>query len=116
MINRAAIILKCKAAAIRWLNEADPIEETSEISTEEANDDRTVYLISDTDGDTEDTVERWIKDNYKILFETELAGWYTDPSLWPQNITLKLFREWFEVECHTEVIDTADGSIYEDDI
>ena len=115
MINRAAIILKYKAAAIRWISEADPIEENPGINEEDANDDRTVYLISDADGDTKDTVEKWIKKNYKTLFETELEDWYTEPSLRPQKITLKLFREWFEVECHTVLIDTVDGAIYEDD-
>ena len=116
MINRAAVVLKYKDVAIRWINDADPMKKGVRITVEEANDDRTVYLISDADGDSKDTLDRWIKKNYKTLFETELEDWYTDPSLWPQEITLKLFREWFEVEYHTELVDTVDGAIYEDDI
>ena len=52
--------------------------------------------------------------NYEALFENELEGWYTDESLWPKKRDLKLFREWFNVECHTVIEDTV-GLPIEDD-
>lgn len=107
MINRAAIILKYKLPAVQWINEVDPYEETPEISLEEANHERTVYLISDQDAEDEATVQKWILLNYEVLFETELEGWYTDESLWPSERSLALFYEWFEVECHTVIDDTV---------
>ena len=116
MINRAAIILKYKAPAILWINEADPHNEDPGISAEEVNSDSPVYLISDEDADTPETVEHWIKLNHKIVFENELEGWYTDPSLWPKKRTLKIFKEWFNIECHTMLIDTVGGPICDDDI
>ena len=116
MINRAAIILKYKDPAIRWINEADPAHDNPGIAADRVNAERTIYLVSDADGDTKETVDRWIKRNYKVLFEEELEGWYADPSVWPKQRTLKLFREWFEVECHTVLIDTVDGPIYDEDI
>jgi len=115
LVNRAAILLKYKAPAIRWINEADPSEKDPGITVDSVNLERTIFLISNADGDTGETVARWIKRNYKVLFEGELEGWYTDPDLWPQKRTLKLFKEWFDVECHTVLIDTADGAIYDDD-
>lgn len=115
MVNRAAILLKYKAPAIRWINEADPYDGDPGSTADSVNLERTIYLISNADGDTEATVERWVKRNYEILFEEELEGWYTDSELWPQKRTLKLFREWFDVECHTVLIDTVDGAIYDDD-
>ncbi len=116
MINRAAILLRYKEPAIRWINEADPADDDPGITEAEVNRERTVYLISDLDGDTQESVDRWIKRNYQELFETELEDWYTDPSLWPEKRTLKLFRQWFSVECHTVVIDTVEDAIIEDDI
>ena len=116
MVNRVAIILKYKEPAIRWINDADPCERDHEITAEDVNDDRTVYLISTEDGDGAPAVDRWIKRNYKTVFEEELEGWYTDPSLWPNNRTLKLFWEWFDVECHSVLIDTVGGAIYDDDM
>ena len=97
MVNRAAIILRYKEPAIRWINEADPYDRDFDITSESANEERTIYLISDDDGDTPQTVERWIKGNYPTVFEEELEGWYTEPALWPENRTLKMFKEWFEV-------------------
>jgi hypothetical protein len=116
VVNRAAIILQYKEPAIRWINDADPYEKTHEITAADVNDDRTVYLISTEDGDGAPAVDRWIKRNYKTVFEEELEGWYTDPSLWPQMRTLKLFREWFDVECHSVLIDTVGSTIHDDDI
>lgn len=114
MLNRAVIILMYKEPAIRWINDADPSDGDPGIDAESVNEERTVYLISDEDGDSSVTVERWIRRNWQALFERELDGWYTDPSLWPQRRTLKLFREWFDVKCHTCLVDTVGTEIYDD--
>ena len=116
MLNRAAVILKYKEPAIKWINDADPYNDDPGITKESVNEERTVYLISDYDADGPDAVDRWIKRNWKILFEAELEDWYTDPDLWPKKLTLKLFRAWFTVECHTVLHDTVGGEIYDDGI
>jgi hypothetical protein len=72
--NRAAVILKYKEPAGQWLNDADPYHDDPQISLESANHNRTVYLISDPDADDDNTLARWIKANYKVLFEAELEG------------------------------------------
>ena len=115
MINRAAILLKYKEPAIRWVNEADPFKDNPGFGLKDVNEERTVYLISDADRNTPQTVDKWVKKNYLALFEEELNGWYTDPDLWPHNLTLKLFRQWFDVECHTVLIDTVNGPINDED-
>ncbi|SMO84618.1 hypothetical protein [Fodinibius sediminis] len=116
MINRAALILRYKAPAVRWINEVDPMDNPLQITSEDINSERTIYLISEEDGDNNQSLEYWIKRNFRNLFESELEGWYTDPGLWPRPLTLRLFREWFEVECHTVLIDTVGGTIYDDGI
>ena len=97
MINRAAVILRYKSPVVQWINDVDPDDDDPEISLESANEDKIVYLISDQDADTPDALESWLNLNYKALFENELAGWYTDESLWPENRDRALFNEWFEV-------------------
>jgi hypothetical protein len=116
MINRAALLFKYKAPAVAWINEAAPYHGSTAITAEDVNSDRTVYLISDEVADTPDSLERWIKANFKVLFESELEGWYTDPALWPKNRTFALFNKWFEIECHTVLFDTFDGPIFDDDL
>ena len=78
MINRAALLLKYKEPAIAWINEVDPMHGGPGLTPEEVNSDRTVYLIADDAADTPETLEKWIKANLDVLFESELEGWYTD--------------------------------------
>ena len=113
MVNRAVVILRYKDPIMKWINEADPEEDSSEVSLASANEERTVYLVSD--GEAEN-IDRWIHANYSVLFESELEGWYTDESMWPKNRDLKTFKEWFEVECHSVVLDTVGGQIFDDEI
>jgi hypothetical protein len=116
LLNRAAVILKFKAPAIRWVNEADPSPDSHPITEADANTDRTVYLVSDEDADGDEAINRWLQANFETLFEAELEGWYTDPSMWPQERTWTLFCEWFDVECHTMLIDTVGDEIYDDEL
>ena len=113
MINRAAVILKYKAPFIQWVNDADPYKDNPGITLESENKDCTVYLILEDDAEN---LEEWISFNFEQLFESEIEDWYTDESLWPKNRNRKLFDEWFDVECHSVLIDTVDGKIIDDEI
>ena len=115
MINRAALILRYKEPAVHWINEVDPAPESTPLSLSEVNREQTVYLISDEDADTDKTLRQWVQDNFSALWESELEAWYTDASLWPTNRTMKKFDQWFDVECHTVVIDTLDAPLVDDD-
>jgi hypothetical protein len=112
MINRSAVILRYKDPFVRWINEVDPYEDNPGITLENANDDRTVYLISN---DEDENIEKWITLNYKTLFENELEDWYTDKSLWPKKRDKKTFNEWFTVEWHTVLVDTVNEPIEDDE-
>ena len=111
MINRSSIILKCKEPFVKWINDADPYEEDPGITLEEVNSDRTIYLISEENADN---LEEWLSDNFRVLFENELEGWYVDESLWPENRDRATFDKWFSVEFHSVIIDTV-GRVIEDD-
>jgi len=113
MVNRGAVILRYKTPFIKWIKDADPSENSSEITMSNPNEDRTVYLITDADAEN---VEGWIRENHVSLFESELEGWYTDDTLWPKNRDYKTFKEWFEVECHSVIMDTVGGEINDDEI
>ena len=116
MINRAAILLRLKPLAIEWINKADPYENGVGVSLESANEERTVYLVSDHVADDAHSVQKWIELNYEVLFENELEGWYTDERLWPEDRSLELFKAWFDVECHSVIEDTVDGPVEDEDI
>ena len=111
MINRAALIVRLKHPFIKWINEADPLDSRSKITIEEANEDRTVYLIDDSEAEH---VDEWLDLNFRQVFESELEDWYNEPSLWPKNLDRKLFDQWCEVDCHTVIVDTVGGPILDD--
>lgn len=113
MINRAALMFRIRQPMVDWINRVDPSNTPTSVTLEDANRERTVYLISDEDVEV---VDEWLKLNFEAVFISELEGWYTDPSLWPSPLTLALFREWFEMECHSMVFDTVGEPITEDDL
>jgi len=53
----------------------------------------------------------YIDEIYLQLFKMELASWYEEESLWPKDLSLKAFWEWFNVEIHSTVIDSVEGEI-----
>ena len=115
MINRAAVILKYKEPGIEWINSVDPYPGSESLTREGINQERTVYLISDEDADDDDTFEAWLSENYIAVFESELEGWYTDESLWPEDRSRTVFDNWFTVELNTMLVDNVCGKIYDDE-
>lgn len=56
-----------------------------------------------------------LKEGYAEIFERELYGWHTDESAWPQSRSLKMFREWFEIELHSVIEDIVDDGLIDDE-
>jgi hypothetical protein len=57
-----------------------------------------VYLVEVED---KKELNRWLARHHEELFEQELNGWYTDPTLWPRDRSLKMLQEWYSFELHT---------------
>lgn len=108
-INRSALIVKVKKPFLDWLiytsKEYDPPEDELDpnLLKTEGFDSKFVYLIPIYDDI--DSYEKFLKENYKEIFEHELSGWYTDPKMWPKNRSWKVFQEWFEYEIQSMVFD-----------
>ena len=86
------------------------------ITLDSVNEERTVYLIHEDDVDPPAVLLSWIEQNFLTLFENELEGWYVDESLWPKQRDFSTFNAWFSVECHTIIIDTVGGDIFDDEV
>ncbi len=116
MLNRAALLLRYKEPALVWINESDPYPDAREVTLDEVNEDQVVYLIREEELESSVGAEKWVKENFRALFENELNAWYTDPSLWPSRLTYTLFQRWFEVEVHSMIVDTVGGEIVDAEI
>jgi len=114
-VDRAALIPRYREPIVRWINEADPDPEAISISLADVNVEWTVCLVGDEDEDVDTTIRRWVEDNSRALRESDLEAWYTDEASWPADRTCKKFDAWFEVECHTVLVDMVDGPLLDDE-
>lgn len=101
-IERTCIVIKPKQPFLDWILSVDDDPEFKPTLEEIRNDCR-VLLIPEFD--TLEEVDAFVKDHYLDIFEMELEGWYLNEDCWPQNRSYHLFKQWIDVEVHTEIID-----------
>ncbi len=100
-INRSLVVVKPKEPFLKWAQSLE--EPDSEWTLEEFAEDASAYLIPELwePGDEREM----LKLIYEALFVEQLRDWYTDEASWPQERSLEMFLEWFEVEFHSLVFD-----------
>ena len=101
MLNRSIIIIKAKEPFLSWLSSLP--EPENNISLDEINFDNSVYLLPEYEMD--DEREEILADYYDIIFEDQLAAWWTDSAIWPKTRDLSTFKEWFDIEFHSLISD-----------
>ena len=77
------------------------------------NDDNTAYLLPDYEDDHQR--DRILSRYYALIFEEQLAGWWTDQSHWPGKRDLRTFKKRFDVEFHSVVLDLVDDALLDDE-
>ena len=100
-INRGVIVVIPKMPFYDWVNKLDPENPVNPSDFEEHNS----YLVRDNIDD----LEKLIKKYYKIIFENECFGMWTDPDDWPEKMTLNLFQKWFDYHISSVVYDLEVG-------
>jgi hypothetical protein len=106
-INRFAVILLPTEECLAWINSCPGDHTTmAEVQKEPA-----VFLIPEGEAEPESYVRRY----FKAMFEEELYSWYTDPDLWPKDLSFKTFKKFFTVQVSTMVFDLGKGMIVKDD-
>lgn len=107
-VNRCAVVIETADAFLDWakhLPDAAPDELLNRI-----NEEGTAYLIPEIGGDP----DRWLKQNFKDMFEHELWAWYTDESFWPKDRSFQAFKKFFNIRFCSVVIDMVKGQIEKD--
>lgn len=110
-INRTVVLLAPKQPFLDWLNIVEPDEEP--LTLEDLREDNEVFLIPQYNDDSDS--EKWIEARWSFLFEHMLMGWVDEEILWPQDRTLEMFREWFDIEIHTMAWDLSDEPLIVED-
>ena len=107
-INRYAIIIEPSVSYFEWTKtcpDADP-----NFTLEELQVESKTYLIPETNAEP----VNWLKQNFKTIFEHKLEAWYTDENYWPEKMTYKLFKEFFNIRYSTMVVDMGKDGIERD--
>lgn len=100
-INRSVAIIKPKQPFVDWENQMPDAK--WKVSLDDLNRDCLAILIPEYDTDEE--AEEYFSEIYEDIFEAELFCWCTEESWWPQNRTQEMFRQLFEVDLHSIVMD-----------
>ena len=103
-LNRSAVVVTPKQPFLDWLHATDPT--SADITLPELTEDPTIYLIPECDSD--DDLANVLRDLCEEIFEEQLAGWYTDESVWPRDRSFDVFRRWFDHQHHSVLIDLCD--------
>ena len=103
-LDRVAAVLKPSELMLDWINKHTV--ESDRLVLSEIQTDCTVILLPTFDD--EDSAEAYLNEIYDDLFISELSSWHDDEALWPNNRSLDLFLQWFEVEFHSMVFDVAE--------
>lgn len=98
-LDRMALLIKPKTAFLDWINQISEEKTTLNALRENC----TILLVPLLENDKE--LQQYIHGSYHSLFTQELASWCDDDTLWPQNRTITLFNQFFDVEVHSFVYD-----------
>jgi hypothetical protein len=110
MLNRNAIVVSPRQPYVHWANGLDG--DVPALPSE--SDEVPTYLLPEFD--TPDEVEKWLRRNYKVIFENELRGMWEDETSWPKIAGYGMFREWFDIRFGSEVFDLGSARLKVDDM
>lgn len=106
MVNRCVVMIRAKEPFQDWLR---GLPNPGDFTLDEVNHDTTAYLLPDYEDDRRRT--RILSRYFDLIFEEQLAAWWTDEKDWPSKRNLRMFRRWFDLEFHSIVLDLVDGPI-----
>lgn len=108
MLNRSVVIVRPAQPFLEW---AAGLDDSGLVP--DPHGEQTVYLIPSYDDDE----EAWeiLEDVFPAIFESELYGWHTEESAWPQERSFIMFQQWFSIELHSTVDDLCAYEIVDDE-
>lgn len=103
LLNRAVLIVTPAQPFLDWLRYVDP---NCQVTLDELRESGTAYLIPPFEC-LEDAAERLLN-YYQKIFRQELWQWHSIEEDWPKEMTWEMFKEWFDVEFHPQVVDAGE--------
>jgi hypothetical protein len=105
VVERSIVVLKPKQPFLEWINNTLATSSDTLLDLQSVRIDCNSYLIPEVN-EIESGVA-YVDEIYESLFQMELASWSEEQEFWPQELTLKMFWEWFDVEISPTLIDVS---------
>jgi len=107
LLNRSAFSLLPKQPFVDWVAqlEADADGLNQALSLEEHRREGTTYLIDEVS--SEEDLNNALQQQWRQMFDNELAAWDEIGDHWPHELTFELFQQWFELKPQVMVIDLS---------
>lgn len=102
LINRSGFAILPRQPFVDWANQQHD-ELNQQLSLEEHRAEGSVYLTEEFQ--SEEDLSEQLAQHYEKIFDNELAAWEEFGDHWPEERTLELFLEWFEVIPQVMAID-----------
>jgi hypothetical protein len=109
VINRTAVTITGAKPYVDWTLETDADANKGAITVARARTYGSAFLMPEFE--LEEDIQEWVEDNAIWIFEFQLGAWTDDETTWPPIRDLKSFREWFNIDIHSVVVDVADDDI-----
>jgi len=109
LINRTAVTITGAKPYVDWTLGTDADANKGAITVARARTYGSAFLMPEFE--LEEDIQEWVEDNAIWIFEFQLGAWTDDETTWPPTRDLASFREWFNVEIHSVVVDVADDDI-----
>jgi hypothetical protein len=111
LINRGVIVVKPKKPFLDWLRGLpDPV---AGVTLENLRSDCNTYLLPEWD--TEEDLQELLVQCCGDIFAVELEGWCTYETKFPTRRSWSIFRDWFDIEAHSMVVNLVQGAITDDE-
>ena len=107
LLNRIAVTVIPRQPYADWANSID--DDWPKYDLTDPDNEYTVYLIDDT-GDTL-AARRGVQRHCAYIFEHELAAWCGDEDRWPSKRNWRTFKQWFDVQINSMVVDLGKRSL-----
>ncbi|QMT33040.1 hypothetical protein LNQ82_00445 [Conchiformibius steedae DSM 2580] len=105
LIDRTAVVLKPTEVFLNWLKSCD--DDLPDLTLAQLRANCSVFLVPQFD-EPEQAVA-YFDEKYQWIFEAELSSWAIERPLWPKQMDLQTFWEFFDLEVHDTVTDLEEA-------
>ncbi len=98
---------------LNWLNTNAPDEGGEPWTVENLDEESLAFIMEAPEGEA--SWEAHLKEHQAEAFETFCAGFVEDETLWPKELVMAEFAEWFEDEILENVVDLTDDEDEEEE-